>query len=334
MPAETPIIRPVSHPAAKQTTQAALPSLPHLIDVIRPSPLQAIHTPLLNKAGIQLYIKRDDLIHPHFGGNKWRKLKYNLIEARNNRFDTLLSFGGAWSNHIYATAAAAKHFGFNSIGVIRGKAKKPLNTCLAFASDSGMSLKFIDRQQYRKKHQPEFINELEQRYGNIYIIPEGGSNSLAVKGCEEITKEIQCELSQPFDVICSASGTGGTLAGLITAMEKTTISHTQEAIGFSILKGGEFLNDEVRKLIPGQNNKTSWRIETGYHFGGYGKITDELIEFMQTFEKQTNIKLDAVYTAKMFYGLFDMIRSGRFKPGTTIVALHTGGLQGNKGFNL
>ncbi len=298
------------------------------------SPLQPLHSSFLEQAEIQLFVKRDDLIHPQFGGNKWRKLKYNLIHARQNQLDTLLTFGGAWSNHIYATAAAARHFGFNSIGIIRGEKHTPLNATLSFAEACGMQLHYVSRAEYRKKHEPAYLQKLKQQFGNVYILPEGGSNALAMKGCEEIVSEINNKIDKLFDVICCACGTGATLAGLVKALEPG-----QSAIGFSALKGGAFLNDEIKNFLQDKTMHTdwpinNWKIETRFHFGGYAKINDELIQFMQRFQLEYGFELDAVYTGKMFYGLFKLIEARTFKPGTTVVAIHSGGLQGNKGFNL
>ena len=301
-------------------------------DHLHPSPLQRLQSPLLEQANIQLYVKRDDLIHPQFGGNKWRKLKYNLEYAREKQFDTLLTFGGAWSNHIYATAAAGKYFGFSTVGLIRGEEHKPLNTTLSFAKDCGMQLHYINRAEYRQKAEAAYQNKIKQQFGNVYILPEGGSNSLALRGCAETVKEISNEIEKPFDFICCASGTGATLAGLISA-----INPGQIAIGFSALKGGEFLNHEVETFLQREKTNSStknWRIETGFHFGGYAKINDALIQFMSEFQLQYGFALDAVYTGKMFYGLFELIKAKRFEPGTSIIAIHSGGLQGNKGFNL
>jgi len=293
------------------------------------SPLQQLHSTFLEQAEIQLYVKRDDLIHPQFGGNKWRKQKYNLIHASQQNFDTLLTFGGAWSNHIYATAAAARHFGFNSIGIIRGEKHTPLNATLSFAESCDMQLHYVSRAEYRKKHEAAFQQKLKQQFGEVYILPEGGSNALALKGCEEIVQEINDEIKQPFDVICCASGTGATLAGLVKALKPE-----QSAIGFSALKGGAFLNDEVKKFLGDKHQSKNWRIETDFHFGGYAKINDDLIHFMRDFEAQYGFALDAVYTGKMFYGLFDLIKNKHFKAGSSIVTVHSGGLQGNKGFKL
>ena len=298
------------------------------------SPLQRLQSSFLDRANIQLYVKRDDLIHPQFGGNKWRKLKYNLEYARKNQFDTLLTFGGAWSNHIYATAAAGKYFGFKTIGLIRGEEYTPLNATLSFAKNCGMQLHYINRIEYRQKKQDSFLKKIEQQFGRVYILPEGGSNSLAIKGCAETVEEISAELTHPFDIICCASGTGATLAGLISATNPS-----QTAIGFSALKGGGFLKQEVENFLNPANTKSDnlskkWQIETDFHFGGYAKINDELIQFMSEFKSQYGFSLDAVYTGKMFYGLFERIKSKTFKPHSTIIAVHSGGLQGNKGFNL
>ncbi len=297
------------------------------------SPLQQLQSPFLKKHEVQLYVKRDDLIHPFFGGNKWRKLKYNLSAARESQCETLLTFGGAWSNHIYATAAAAKHFGFNSIGIIRGEQHSILNPTLTFAESCGMQLHYVSREEYRKKHQEQYQKNLLKKFGKVYIIPEGGSNQLAITGCKEIISEINTEINKPFDVICCASGTGATLAGLISA-----ITPAQQAIGFSALKGGDFLEQEIKTFLEKNNASaaaaTNWHIETDFHFGGYAKINDELILFMRKLKAEYGFELDAVYTGKMFFGIFKLITEKTFKAGSSIIAIHSGGLQGNKGFNL
>ena len=197
-----------------------------------------------------------------------------------------------------------------------------------------MQLHYISRTEYRQKHESQYQQKLKQQFGNVYILPEGGSNSLAMKGCEEIVNEITNEISSPIDIICCASGTGATLAGLITAINTEPKKPVPSAIGFSALKGGDFLNDEVKNFLNRKEPGTNWRIETGFHFGGYAKISDELVKFMKEFQSQYDIPLDAVYTGKMFYGLFKLIEAQTFKPGTTIVAIHSGGLQGNAGYKL
>jgi 1-aminocyclopropane-1-carboxylate deaminase/D-cysteine desulfhydrase-like pyridoxal-dependent ACC family enzyme len=284
--------------------------------------LQQIKEPFLAEKGISLYVKREDLIHPLISGNKWRKLKYNIQEAKNQGFKQLLTFGGAYSNHIYATAAAAKESGLKSIGIIRGEETLPLNSTLQFATDNGMSLHYLSRSEYRAKQESRLIDSLKKQFGECYHIPEGGSNALAVKGCAEISTTI----SIAYDVICSPVGTGGTLAGLVTSRD-----HHVRILGFSALKGVGFLEQAVNKLTNDQFNSSQWSIDYRYHFGGYAKIKPELIAFMHSFHQAQQIVLDPIYTGKMMYGLYDMIRNGEFEQGTTIVALHTGGLQGISG---
>ncbi|KYG83416.1 1-aminocyclopropane-1-carboxylate deaminase/D-cysteine desulfhydrase [Roseivirga echinicomitans] len=289
------------------------------------TPIQEIRDPLLDEKGIKFLVKRDDLNHPVVSGNKFRKLKYNLEQAKLEGRDTLLTFGGAFSNHIYAVAGAGASFGFKTIGVIRGEAHETLNPTLAFAQSQGMYLHYMDRESYRRKSEPEILEQLESQFGKCYILPEGGTNGLAIKGCVEIISEVD----QDFDVITCPVGTGGTVSGLIAGL-----NGTKRVIGFSALKG-DFLKDEVYTLLEevGTENLRNWSIQTDYHFGGYAKVKPDLISFIQEFERAHNIPLEPIYTGKMFYGLFDMIRNDFFEKGTVIMALHTGGLQGNAGFD-
>ncbi len=288
------------------------------------SVLQKLEDPFLAGSGLTIYVKRDDLIHPQISGNKWRKLKYNLVKAREEGYDTLLTFGGAFSNHILATAAAGREYNFKTIGIIRGEKHAELNDTLENSVALGMQLFYTDRDSYRRKDTPAFIEKLKAAHGSFYLIPEGGSNALAVKGCSEIPVEIEI----PYDYICCACGTGATLAGLILGSQPL-----KKAFGFSSLKGGGFLSDDVQnfldELSPG--TQVEWEIIQDYHFGGYAKTTEELFRFADGFTERTNIPLDYVYNAKMFSGIYDMIAKGSFKPGETIVAIHTGGIQGNSG---
>ena len=264
----------------------------------------------------RISIKRLDLIHPQISGNKFFKLKYNLLAARQQGFEKVLTFGGAYSNHIAATAFAAHQFGFQSLGMIRGEelAQRPLNPTLATAQQFGMQLEFISRNAYRQKDQPDFLQRLQQQYPDFYLIPEGGTNALAVQGCREI---LVAEDAQ-FDLICCAVGTGGTLAGLIEASQQH-----QQLLGFSALKG-DFLTQEVAQLTT----KRNWRILDDYCCGGYAKTTPELIQFIQTFEQRYNIPLEQVYTGKMLRGIFDLIDQDKIGPDQKILLIHTGGLQG------
>jgi len=264
----------------------------------------------------RISIKRLDLIHPQISGNKFFKLKYNLLAARQQGFEKVLTFGGAYSNHIAATAFAAHQFGFQSLGMIRGEelAQRPFNPTLATAQQFGMQLEFISRNAYRQKDQPDFLQRLQQQYPDFYLIPEGGTNALAVQGCREIltTEDAQ------FDLICCAVGTGGTLAGLIEASQQH-----QQLLGVSALKG-DFLTHEVAQLTT----KRNWRILEDYCCGGYAKTTLELIQFIQAFEQRYNIPLEQVYTGKMLRGIFDLIDQDKIGPDQKILLIHTGGLQG------
>lgn len=293
----------------------------------RPTPVQEIHEPLLDRHGVRLLIKRADLVHPIISGNKWYKLKYNLLAAREQGFDTLLSFGGAYSNHIHALAGAGREHGFRTIGVIRGEPHEPLNPTLRFAVDHGMALHYLTRVEYRLKDSPEMAERLRQQFGEFYLIPEGGANALAVQGCSEMLVDVNDE----FDAVACACGTGGTLSGLIAGLKGE-----RRALGVAVLKGGEFLRDEVRRLLLESRGRQfeNWQIECDFHHGGYAKATPELLAFMQRFEQQHAIPLDPVYTGKLLFALYTMIGQQQFARGTTLLAIHSGGLQGRAGFGL
>ena len=278
---------------------------------------------LLKNTSVKLFIRREDLIHPFVSGNKFRKLKYNLLEAKNQKKTTLLTFGGAFSNHIAATAFAGKQNGFKTIGIIRGDelaSKINENPTLKFAQDNGMVFEFVSREAYRLKESDDFIENLKNNYGDFYVIPEGGTNDLAVKGCEEILKEEDSF----FDYICSSIGTGGTISGIINS----ALPH-QKVLGFPSLKG-DFLQKDIRKFA----DKENWTLISDYHFGGYGKVSIELIEFINSFYQENDIPLDPIYTGKMVFGVIDLIHQGYFPENSKILMIHTGGLQGIEGMNL
>jgi 1-aminocyclopropane-1-carboxylate deaminase len=285
-------------------------------------PNQHIDIPLLHEKGVQLYLKREDTIHPLISGNKYRKLKYNLLEAKAQGQYTLLTFGGAYSNHIAATAYAGHKHGFRTIGVIRGEELETQwqdNPTLRLAHEHGMQFHFVSRSDYRRKNESAFLETLKKQFGNVYLLPEGGTNDLAVKGCMEILTEADAN----FDYVCGSVGTGGTLAGLINASQPH-----QTVLGFPALKG-DFLTEEIRTFA--QNNR--WRLVTDYHFGGYAKVDHQLIVFINRFKKETGIPLDPIYTGKMLFGIFDLIKKDFFPSGSQILAIHTGGLQGIPGMN-
>jgi len=272
---------------------------------------------------ISLHIKREDLLHPIISGNKYRKLKYNLEEAKNQNLKTLLTFGGAFSNHIVAVAGAGAAYGFETIGIIRGEELQDKileNPSLLQAQQLGMKFVFVSREAYRQKEDSDFIENLKIEFGQFYLIPEGGTNALAIKGCEEILKEADSE----YDFICSSVGTGGTISGLINSS-----SETQKIIGFSSLKG-DFLQNDITKFA----NKQNWSIICDFHFGGYGKVTDELIDFINDFYLKYDIHLDPIYTGKMMFGIMNLIGNNYFPPNSKILAIHTGGLQGIAGMNI
>ena len=282
-----------------------------------PSPLEQLHSPFLNEYGVELWLKRDDLIHPEISGNKWRKLMHNVKAAQRSGLATLLTFGGAFSNHIAATAAAGKLLSLYTIGIIRGDEGFE-NDTLKRAKENGMQLHFISREKYKQKTEPSFIDDLQEKFGDFYLIPEGGANENGVKGTEEIIKEVD----QTFDFITVSAGTGTTASGLCRSLK------SDELIVFPALKGGGFILEEMSNYCaPEQLKKVQLQLD--YHFGGYGKTKPTQIDFMQSFYSEYNVELDKVYTSKMMFGLFDLIEKKHFKKGTRILAIHTGGLQGN-----
>lgn len=285
--------------------------------------------------GSTVWLKREDKIHPDVSGNKFRKLKYNLAFAKAKKIKTLITFGGAYSNHIPATAKAGELEGFKTIGIIRGEElnnnfKKTLatNKTLQFAYQCGMRFLFINRSLYRDKNDANTFQiildllkgqNLLDTTNEFYVIPEGGTNSLAIKGC----REILTESDDKFDYICAAVGTGGTLAGLIESS-----SPHQKVLGFPALKG-DFLNEEIANYTA----KNNWQLITEYHFGGYAKYNIELINFINAFKKKHTIALDPIYTGKLLYGIYALLNQGFFSKNTRILAVHTGGLQGISAFN-
>ncbi|MCF6140344.1 pyridoxal-phosphate dependent enzyme [Flavobacterium sp. K77] len=268
-------------------------------------------------------IKREDLLHPFVSGNKFRKLKYNLQQAKIENHHTLLTFGGAFSNHIAAVAYAGKVNGFKTIGVIRGEElidKILDNPTLRFAQECGMQFHFVTRSEYREKEDPAFLEHLKSQFGWFYNIPEGGTNELAIKGCTEVLTQTDAE----FDFICCAVGTGGTISGIIASAQPS-----QKVLGFPSLKG-DFLSNEIRNFV----NRDNWELITEYHFGGYGKVNLELVDFINEFYSKFKIPLDPIYTGKTVFGVFDLIQKNYFPENSKILIVHSGGLQGIAGMNL
>lgn len=281
--------------------------------VYHETPIVSIEDESTAAAGVTLSVKREDLNNASVSGNKWWKLKLNLSEAVALGYNTILTFGGAYSNHIYATAAAAAAVGLKSIGVIRGEQTEPLNNTLNFARSNRMELHFVSRSDYRDKD--SLHAQLVSRFGRFYTIPEGGSNEHGVVGISLFART----LPPDFDYICCPVGTGATLAGLIRGYNGRGM-----LIGFPVLKGGDSWRDEVENFQPMYDN---WTLATDYHFGGYAKTSPILESFMSHFTESHNIPLEHVYSGKMFYGMMDMISKGFYRKGSKILAIHTGGIR-------
>jgi len=287
-------------------------------------PIVEIDLASAQKAEIRLFLKREDKIHERLSGNKWRKLKYNLIEARKAGKKSLLTFGGAYSNHIAAVAEAGNIFNFKTTAIIRGEKPILLNHTLLKAQENGMEFVFVSRTIYRDK--TLLLSSLDFDRSDTYVIPEGGTNALALKGCREIITD--CNFEKPIDYWCVACGTGGTAAGIISALRPK-----EQAIGFSVLKGN-FMKQEIKDLLVNENiGEKKWQVNNEYHFGGYAKFTPELIDFINDFKQQYKIALDPIYTSKLLFGVFDLIEKGYFPKGSNLMLVHTGGQQGISGFN-
>lgn len=275
---------------------------------------------VLPDSSVKLLVKREDLNHPYVSGNKWWKLKYNLLKAQRQGHDTLLTFGGAYSNHIFATAAAAHEIGLKSIGIIRGEETLPLNHTLSFAKSKGMQLHYVSREAYRTKTEKEFIKRLKDQFGDFYLIPEGGTNELAIKGCAEFATQLSAEIE--FDYLCLPVGTGATIAGMINGLDES-----KKIIGFPVLKGAQFLENEIATYLT--SPKQNWSMNYDYHFGGYAKFDNVLLNFINEAKEKHSLPLDKIYTAKMFYGVLDLVNKDFFEKGSAVLMLHTGGLQAN-----
>lgn len=291
------------------------------LDTRSQAPVVELHDELFVKHGLQVFIKREDLLHPQVSGNKFRKLKFNLQAAVERGYAGVLSFGGARSNHIHALAFAAQQCGLSSIGIIRGEAKYAANPTLSDARHWGMQLEFVDRETYRRRSDANWLAQLQQRYPGMYMIPEGGSNALALKGMAELWHD----LDEAYDFVVTAAGSAGTAAGLLSACPATT-----RILVVPVLKG-DFVRLAISELIGGEDIQMQRsEIIDGYHGGGYARMTPELRAFMQTFEERHGIALDPIYTAKMVRAIYSEIRAGCFARGSRILLIHTGGLQGTR----
>jgi 1-aminocyclopropane-1-carboxylate deaminase len=280
---------------------------------------QEIFNSLYRDADVRVFIKRLDLIKSDISGNKYFKLKYNILEAISKGYKKVLTFGGAFSNHILATAVISNKYKLLSTGIIRGDEHSILNTTLQIASDNGMKFKYISREEYKSKDSQDFIDNINIKYQDYYIIPEGGTNDLAIKGTEEII-----DVNDTHDYVCCAVGTGGTISGIINSSQ-----NHQMILGFPAIKG----NNSLKEKITLMTNKNNWKLIDKYHFGGYARFNNELIDFINSFYINHNIPLDLIYTSKMIFGLHDLINLRKIPKGSNILLIHTGGLQGNIGMN-
>jgi 1-aminocyclopropane-1-carboxylate deaminase len=292
--------------------------------------LHHIPHPIAERQGVRLLLWRDDLRHPDLPGNKARKLKYNLLAARAQGHTSLLTFGGAYSNHLAAVAAAGRLYDFETIGLVRGEEHQPLNTTLARCVNDGMQLHYLDRTTYRRRAEPEFLSEIQAQFGPAYLLPEGGTNALALRGVAELIGELRQHTD--FDAVAVAAGTGGTLAGLALGLAEA--GYPARAVGVAALKGGDFLRADIDALTQAAAGRTltNYELHTTFHFGGYAKLPAGLRAFIGQFEADFGVLLDPIYTGKLLAGVLDLIEQGHFAPGSTVVAVHTGGLQAWAGF--
>lgn len=279
------------------------------------SPVQQLDNQLFTHKGIKVFIKRDDMIHPIISGNKWRKLKYPLQQARALGKNHLITFGGAFSNHLLATAAAAARFGFKATGIVRGEEVQ--NDTLFLCRLHGMQLIFTDRDSYRDK--PALFAKFFADDKDAFFIDEGGASPEAAQGCSELVTE----LPQTYDHIFCACGTGTTAAGIINGITQQQLSTHFNAI--PVFKNGGFIRDEIDRYLT---FPASYTLHTDYHFGGYGKTTPELIDFIKQFVAETGILIEPVYTGKMLFALYDLAAKDHFAPGSSILAIHSGGIWG------
>jgi len=290
------------------------------------SKLQALHHPLFKKHNIHVEIKRDDIIHPVISGNKWRKLKYNLQHVKQAQdINGVFSFGGCYSNHIHALAFACFEQNIPCVGIIRGEVEYADNFTLSWARHWGMKLCFVDRKTYRRRHDTDYLAELQQQFPDYFIVPEGGTNKLAVEGVSEIITELTQQTE--FDTLITPVGSGGTLAGLIAGDELNNISH--KLLGVAVLKNADYLKDDIKSLLPSTvHPHNNWQLLTEFHRGGYAKFSLSDSKRIVEFNKVTAVDFEPVYSGKMILAFIDLLEQGYFSKGERIVLLHTGGLQG------
>ncbi len=288
------------------------------------APLQPVHDAVLQAHGVSLSVLRLDLLHPHISGNKWFKLRPVLEQAQAQGQRTLLSFGGAWSNHLLALAAAGQQAGFTTIGLVRGEVLRPLNPVLAAAEAFGMQLLPVSRTDYRESHSDVFLQALRERWPQALIIPEGGASLQGVLGCQEIAQALRWHMQDACARhVTLATATGTTLAGLVSALDETVCVDAT-----LVLKGEDRLSAEVRQWLEQlpTGPRARWQILQGWHAGGYARCTPELAAFIAGFMARTGIPLEPVYTGKMMWSVYERIAGGQIPAGSEVIAIHTGGI--------
>jgi len=302
--------------------------------LLLPSPIQRFNFPDGVGAEVNFFLKRDDLIHKHISGNKWRKLKYNLLNAEAKKFNTVLTFGGAFSNHLAATVYACKQVGLKSIGVVRGEEVDLENPTMKFVRKNGMEIFPISREEYNLKTDEGYIQGLHEKFGAFYLIPEGGANFYGINGAQEIVTE-KPEDFKNIDIVCCSAGTATTISGILASD-----LFDFKTLCFSPFKGGGFLKDEIKKQLLFGFWDEDWVTEKlnsvevilDYHFGGFGKTKPELIEFVNWIKEETQIQFDLLYNGKMLFAIHDLCKQGYFSKNQNVMIIHTGGIQGNAGF--
>ncbi|MEL0647316.1 pyridoxal-phosphate dependent enzyme [Pseudoalteromonas agarivorans] len=295
--------------------------MPKSFEINENNYIQHIDSLFLKKKNIYLGVKRDDLLHPLISGNKWRKLKYNLTHMRKLNKTELLTFGGAFSNHIHACAAAGKEFNIKTHAIIRGPELDDNNPTIQFAKQCGMQLHVVNRIEYKLRQDEQYLTKLQARFPNAFILPEGGTNEHALLGCKELVHTLP-----EHDYLVCPTGSGGTLAGLIEGSEQST-----QVLGIAVLKQAQYLIDDIKKLSNKAKNQNNWQLLTDHHDGGYGKFSSALWTFCQNMKHTYNLPLEPIYSGKMMYALWQLIEQDYFTPGSKIIAVHTGGLQGLNG---
>lgn len=288
-----------------------------------PSPIIRLDHPSVRAVDCELYVKREDLIHPDFGGNKWRKLKYNIEQYKKGSYSNLITFGGAFSNHIAATASICNKAGIPCTAIIRGGQVDENNPTLIKAEKLGMNLFRVSRAEYKQKEKADTVKAHLAKHAKPLVIPEGGSNRNARKGVMELMEEVHAE-GVGFDYLVVSAGTGMTAAGIISG------SISEEVLVINALKN-ESLKTEINSFL--EEPKDNWSIHSDYTFGGYAKVTKELSDFINQINRDLDLPLDPIYNGKAFYACLDLATKKQFRPGSKILYIHTGGLQGVTAFN-